>query len=83
MGKRTKGPWPLTPCSPDSPHPPLATLWRWLDRAVACGLARRDGKGTRTDPFRYWLPEQDFPDDPLLAMLEESGGKEGERRSAG
>jgi len=43
-----------------------------LGRAVAHGLARRDGKGTRTDPFRYWLPDQEFPSDPLLAMLHES-----------
>lgn len=33
------------------------TLWRWLERAVAEGKLRRDGDGSRTEPFRYWQPE--------------------------
>jgi hypothetical protein len=35
------------------------TVWRWLDRAVAQGLLRREGTGRKNDPFRFWLPDQE------------------------
>jgi hypothetical protein len=44
--------WPVVEAKPDE-----ATLWRWLERAVAEGTVRRAGKGRRHSPFRYWLPE--------------------------
>jgi hypothetical protein len=37
------------------PKPHDATLWRWLDRAVELGLAVRQGRGTRNEPFRFGL----------------------------
>lgn len=40
----------------DLTAPPPVTLYRWLERAVAEGQLRRDGAGTRYDPFHYWLP---------------------------
>src|SRR5262249_31422198 len=46
--------WP-----PDHPRPGDATLWRWLERAVARGDVQRQGAGRRHDPFRYWLPGQE------------------------
>ena len=36
--------------------PAAITLYKWLDRAVGIGQLRRDGRGSRNDPFRYWLP---------------------------
>jgi hypothetical protein len=39
--------------------PSRATLWRWLERAVAEGLVLREGVGPTSDPFRYWLAEQE------------------------
>jgi hypothetical protein len=42
-----------------APRPSETTLWRWLDRAVAQGLVRRDGEGRRSDPHRYWLAGQE------------------------
>jgi hypothetical protein len=55
----------------DYAAPSLTVLWRWLERAVAAGLAARSGSGRRRDPFRYWLPgrEAELYDD--LAGLEE------------
>jgi hypothetical protein len=41
---------------PASPPPNAATLFRWLERAVADGLVLRDSEGVRRFPFRYWLP---------------------------
>jgi hypothetical protein len=62
---------------PDREAPPaLGTLWSWLDRAVAQGLACRDGSGRRNDPYYYWLPGQleQWHADPtashLLAQIE-------------
>jgi hypothetical protein len=55
--------WPA-----DWPKPATQTLWRWLDRAVALNLVRRDGAGVRFAPFRYWLPEREkyiFQQPPL------------------
>jgi hypothetical protein len=46
--------WPQGERRPDP-----ATLWRWLDHAVAQGLLLRDGAGRKTEPFRFWLPEKD------------------------
>ena len=43
--------WPGDYLRPDE-----STLWRWLERAVALGLVRRQGSGRKADPFRYWLP---------------------------
>lgn len=40
--------WP-----PDSTRPHETTLWRWLDKAVAMGLAVRVGKGTKREAYRY------------------------------
>lgn len=39
--------------------PDRITLKRWLEQAVSRGLLRRDGKGLRSSPFRYWLPEKE------------------------
>jgi hypothetical protein len=36
------------------PCPATATVWRWLDRAVAAKQIFREGKGTRNAPYRYW-----------------------------
>jgi hypothetical protein len=59
--------WP-----PDVPAPSEATLWRWLDQAVARGLLRCEGAGHKTAPFRYWLPgqEEKWKDDPLHELHE-------------
>jgi AAA domain len=46
-----QGAWPEGQVRPDE-----ATLWRWLERALAEGLVCREGKGHRNSPFRYWLP---------------------------
>jgi hypothetical protein len=53
--------WPLTraeirriwPSDLNRPHD--ATIWRWLDRAVEMGLAIRQGRGTKDEPYRYAL----------------------------
>jgi hypothetical protein len=42
--------WPA-----DWRRPAAATVWRWLDRAVADGKVVRAGTGGRRDPFRYAL----------------------------
>jgi hypothetical protein len=48
------------------------TLWRWLQLAAA-GLVQVEGRGRRTDPFRYWLPaaEARWRQDPLYELLEQ------------
>jgi hypothetical protein len=46
--------WPRDERPPDP-----VTVWRWLDRAVARGLLRREGTGRKNDPFRFWLPDQE------------------------
>jgi hypothetical protein len=63
--------WP-----PDHPRPSPATLWRWLDRAVATGEVLRGGAGRRYDPYCYWLPGRErhfLPDLPPLPPLEWPG----------
>jgi hypothetical protein len=44
--------WPVVEAKPDE-----ATLWRWLERAVAEGKVQRAGTGRSNQPFRYWLAE--------------------------
>jgi hypothetical protein len=46
----------LSPADAVRPH--VATLWRWLDRAVELGLVERVGKGTKTEPYRYGVGGQ-------------------------
>jgi RecA-family ATPase len=43
----------LTGWPPDHRRPNAATVWRWLERAVADGRVRREGTGRPRDPFRY------------------------------
>ncbi len=52
--------------------PAPVTLWRLLDRCVESGAVKRDGTGTRADPFCYWLPslEEKWLTDPLARLLE-------------
>lgn len=38
---------------PSDPVPDDATVYRWLEEAIARGLARKYGRGRRNDPFRY------------------------------
>ncbi len=45
--------------SSDFPKPHPGTLARWLDLAVARSLVKRQGAGRKSDPFYYWLPEQE------------------------
>lgn len=58
--------WPA-----DFPKPAPATLWRWLDRAVADKLVERTGDGRSGNPFCYWLPakQEEWSKDPLHALL--------------
>lgn len=45
---------------PGDVQPPCeSTLWRWLDLAVAKGLAHVEGAGRKGRPFRYWLAERE------------------------
>ena len=44
--------WP-----PDFDKPALATLQRWLRRAVESRLMQCEGTGRKADPYHYWLPE--------------------------
>jgi hypothetical protein len=51
----------------EKPNP--ASLWKWLEQAVADGRLKRDGEGRPHKPFRYWLPSREkqfFPDLPDL-----------------
>jgi AAA domain len=52
----------------DHPAPGKSHLANWLERAVAAGLAARDGAGRKRDPYRYWLPgrEDELRDDDLF-----------------
>jgi hypothetical protein len=54
--------WPA-----DFPCPADITLWRWLQRGTELGLIRQEGSGRKSDPFRYWLPEQEarWKQDPM------------------
>jgi hypothetical protein len=53
-------------------QPSATTLWRRLDRAVAEGVVLCEGKGSKSDLFRYWLPEREavWKEDPLYDLLE-------------
>jgi hypothetical protein len=68
--------WPA-----DKPRPVPETIWRWLDKAVADGLAFHDGDGRRASPYRYWNKslEAKWAADPGMRRLEESR-EEAERR---
>jgi hypothetical protein len=61
--------WPAA-----KPRPVPETIWRWLDRAVADGLALHDGDGRRSSPFRYWNRslETKWEADPLLRLMAQS-----------
>jgi hypothetical protein len=52
--------------------PAEVTLRRRLEEAVARGLLRREGPGTKGSPYRYWLPgqEEKWKDDPLHRLHE-------------
>jgi hypothetical protein len=56
---------------PDAERPDKVTLSRWLERALDLGLVRRDGRGRRSHPYRYWLPEMEEPwrQDPIASLL--------------
>ena len=66
--KEILGEWP-----PDHDRPGEVTLWRWLERAIARGLVSRAGSGTRKEPYRYWLPDQEaaWRNDPLWLLEEQ------------
>ena len=55
--------WPGKP-------PEESSLSRWLDRAVDLGLLRKDGRGQKGHPYRYWLPEREaaWRRDPLAII---------------
>jgi hypothetical protein len=57
----------------DQRKPSAVWVWRLLERAVERGEIKRDGAGTRMDPFCYWLPslEQKWQEDPLARCLEQ------------
>jgi hypothetical protein len=46
--------WPT-----DQEKPPASTLYHWLNRAFAEKRIRREGRGTRTNPWRYRLENED------------------------
>jgi hypothetical protein len=56
---------------PRGKRPDKATLGRWLERAVEMGLLRKDGRGQKSHPYRYWLPEREdaWRQDPFSAAL--------------
>jgi hypothetical protein len=55
---------------PDEDRPDAVTLYRWLQRAVAAGQLRQDGRGTKGHPYRYWLAENEerWRQDPLALI---------------
>jgi hypothetical protein len=57
--------WP-----PDFEKPAKATLWRWLEQAVARDLVRHEGSGRKSHPFRYWLAENEprWQNDPFYQV---------------
>jgi hypothetical protein len=46
--------WPA-----DAERPSESTLYEWLNHAHAKKLVRRDGQGTRLNPWRYRLANED------------------------
>ena len=40
-------------------------------RVTGLDLVHRGGQGTKNEPFRYWLPDQKFPDNPIEALMAE------------
>jgi hypothetical protein len=56
---------------PDAERPDKVTLGRWLERAVSLGLVRKDGRGRKRHPYRYWLPQREevWRQDPLSLVL--------------
>lgn len=43
----------------DFAKPNPATVWEWLQKAVAQGWVCQEGTGRKNDPFRYWIPGQE------------------------
>lgn len=43
----------------EAERPGVTELYEWLNQAFAKKLVRREGKGTRTDPWRYRLKNED------------------------
>ena len=60
--------WPA-----DFAKPAPITLWRWLESAVAANLVKVEGKGSKSDPFRYWLAEAEarWREDPFYEVMEQ------------
>jgi RecA-family ATPase len=56
---------------PGDERPDKVSLARWLERAVELGLLRKDGRGNKSLPYRYWLPEREevWRQDPIAAAL--------------
>ena len=50
----------------------MATRSQGHSQAVKRSLVVCEGKGSKSDPFRYWLPEREavWMQDPLYAMFE-------------
>ncbi len=59
--------WPA-----DFVKPAPITLWRWLENAVTANFVKVEGKGSKTDPFRYWLAETEarWRKNPLYEIIE-------------
>jgi hypothetical protein len=54
-------------------RPDAITVWRRLDRAREQGWVQCEGAGSKSDPFRYWLPEREatWNEDPLYRLMEQ------------
>lgn len=59
--------WPA-----DFAKPNPATLWRWLEHAVASQLVHVEGTGRKADPFRYWIDaaEARWRESPIYEIFE-------------
>jgi hypothetical protein len=57
----------------DERKPAPVTLWRVLDCCVDRDEIKREGAGTKSNPFCYWLPslEEKWQTDPLSRLLEQ------------
>jgi hypothetical protein len=66
--KQIREQWPA-----GDPKPSVAYLSKLLVKAVESGEVKRQGQGTRTDAYRYWLPslEEKWQKDPT-ARLEQT-----------